>query len=551
MNISDDKIVEILVNGSYVSNDDIKKIRSKNKNTKSSLVEDLYNSNLLNKDLLGQAIAEYFNVPYSDLNSLVPEREQVLLIPEEIAKKYNVVFFRETPDQIIVSTDNPGATGLNEVLGKIFGLKKKIIISYSLEEDIFNTFVHYQKPLDTRFTELLNRDSSAAPQIVDEIFRDALIYRATDIHFEPSQEEVVIRFRVDGVLQEAGRLQKKFYGNIINRIKVLASLKIDEHYKSQDGAIRFKLDNRNVDLRISIVPTIEGEKIVIRVLAEYVKSYSLTDVGFSEIDKSIILNSINKPVGMIIIAGPTGSGKTTTLYSFLKTLNNPGINITTIEDPVEYRIPGVNQIQVDRINNVSFANGLRSVVRQDPDVILIGEIRDAETAELSVNAALTGHLLLSTFHANDAATVIPRMLDMGAEPFLLSSTMELIISQRLVRKICENCRYSKNITKTEFLKQVPGGKKYIGDKQKITLYSGNGCNVCNGTGYMGRTSVFEIIKITKEMKELILSNPSSGEIWKLAKKQGARTMFEEGIEKVMQGVTSIEELRRVAPPEDN
>jgi type II secretory ATPase GspE/PulE/Tfp pilus assembly ATPase PilB-like protein len=549
MNISDEKIAEILVKGSYLEKSDIdnayKNIGANNEN----LVSALLNLGLLNKDLLGQAIAEYFNVSYSDLNSFIPDRDQVLLIPEEIAKKFNVVIFREDKNEIIISTDNPSAKDLVEELKKIFG-NKEIKITYSLEEDILNTFVYYRKPLDTRFTDLLKKDSGAAPQIVEEIFRDALIYKATDIHFEPEIDEVVIRFRVDGLMYEAGRLQKKYYGNIINRIKVLSSLKIDEHYKPQDGAIRFKIDNRNIDLRISIIPTIEGEKIVIRVLAEYVKSFSLTDIGLSERDKNIVLKSINKPVGMIIIAGPTGSGKTTTLYSFLRTLNNPSVNITTIEDPVEYRISGINQIQVDRINEVTFANGLRSVVRQDPDIILVGEIRDKETAELSVNAALTGHLLLSTFHANDSATVIPRLIDMGAEPFLLASTIELVVSQRLVRKLCENCRHSETLTREKFIKQVKDGEKFIGPRKSINIYEGKGCPSCNGTGYKGRTSIYEIIQMTRELKELILNNPSSIEIWKTARAQGVRSMFEDGVEKVLQGVTSIEELKRVAPPDE-
>jgi type II secretory ATPase GspE/PulE/Tfp pilus assembly ATPase PilB-like protein len=549
MNISDEKIAEILMKGSYLEKSDIDSAYKKIGSNNASLIDVLLNLGLLNKDLLGQAIAEYFNVPYSDLNSFNPDRDQVLLIPEHIAKKFNVVIFKEEKSEIVISTDNPSAKGLTEELEKIFG-NKKIKITYSLEEDILNTFVYYRKPLETRFTDLLKKDSSAAPQIVEEIFRDALIYKATDIHFEPEIEEVVIRFRVDGILYEAGRLQKKYYGNIINRIKVLSSLKIDEHYKPQDGAIRFKIDNRNIDLRISIVPTIEGEKIVIRVLAEYVKSFSLTDIGLSERDKNIVLTSINKPVGMIIIAGPTGSGKTTTLYSFLRTLNNPSVNITTIEDPVEYRIPGINQIQVDRVNDVNFANGLRSVVRQDPDIILVGEIRDTETVELSVNAALTGHLLLSTFHANDSATVVPRLIDMGAEPFLLASTIELIVSQRLVRKLCENCRHSETLTRENFIKKVKDGEKFIGTRKNINIYEGKGCPACNGTGYKGRTSIYEIIQMTKELKELVLKNPSSIEIWKIAREQGVRSMFEDGVEKVLQGITSIEELKRVAPQDE-
>lgn len=547
MEIKDEKIIEILLNGSYVSKEDVDNLKVLKGQSK---VDALFESNLLNKDLLGQAVAEYFNIAYSDLNSYIPEKEQVLLIPEEVARKFNVVVFKTDEKEIIISSSNPEAEGLKEELAKIFP-NKKVRITFSCEEDIENTFVNYQKPLETRFSSILEKNSSAAPEIVEEIFRDALLYKATDIHFEPEQNKVTIRFRVDGILYEAGFLEKKYYENVINRIKILSSLKIDEHFKPQDGAIRLSIDGKSVDLRISIVPVIEGEKIVIRVLAEYVKSFSLSDVGLLENEKEKILKAINKPVGMIIISGPTGSGKTTTLYSFLRTLNNPSRNITTIEDPVEYRVPGINQIQVDRTNNVTFANGLRSVVRQDPDVILVGEIRDRETAELSVNAALTGHLLLSTFHANDSATVIPRLLDMGSEPFLLASTLELVVSQRLVRKLCENCRHSQSLTKKDFISKVPGGEKFIDSSNSINVYSAEGCPSCNHTGYRGRTSVFEIINITKEMRELILKNPSSGEVWGLAKKQGTKTMFEDGMEKVLKGVTSLDELKRVVSPEDN
>ena len=396
-----------------------------------------------------------------------------------------------------------------------------------MAEDIEESFVHYRKTLETRFGKIIQEEGKVIPQIIDEIIQDSLIFNASDIHFEPQSEEVLIRFRIDGVLQEVGRIPKNYYENMINRIKVQANLRTDEHFSSQDGAIHFEKGESVADIRVSIVPILDGEKVVMRILSKYVRGFNLSNLGLSAGNEKILTDAASKPFGMILVVGPTGSGKTTTLYSLIRILNKPQVNIATIEDPAEYKIKGINQIQVNKETNLTFSDGLRSIVRQDPDIILVGEIRDNETVEIAVNAALTGHLLLSTFHANDAATAIPRLLDMKVEPFLLASTMELIIAQRLVRRICENCRYSYT-------------------EKKQTFYKGKGCNVCNHTGYKGRIAIFEFIQITAEMQDLILKNPSSKEIWGIASKQGSKTLFEDGMEKVKSGITTIEELRRVA-----
>jgi type II secretory ATPase GspE/PulE/Tfp pilus assembly ATPase PilB-like protein len=296
---------------------------------------------------------------------------------------------------------------------------------------------------------------------------------------------------------------------------------------------------------------VEGEKVVLRVLGSYVQGLTFNDLGLTENNQALLRESVDKPFGMILVVGPTGSGKTTTLYSLLKLLNTPDTNITTIEDPVEYKVQGLNQIQVNIATGLTFARGLRSVVRQDPDIILVGEIRDLETAEISVNAALTGHLLLSTFHANDAATAVPRLLDMGIEPFLLSSTMNIIIAQRLVRKICDHCKVSVVKKPSDFdTPQLRGVMKYLPSKD-LTLYEGKKCEVCGFTGYKGRTSIYEVIKITPDLQELIVKRPSAAEIWTLARKGGAKSVFEDGLEKVLHGVTTIEELVRIAPPPDH
>lgn len=542
MNINDAKLKQVLLDENYVSEKDIKKAESYVKSNNSSIYEYLINEEILSKDLIGEALAESFDVKYADLNSNLPSRGQVLKIPEELAKKMRIILFNENENSVVFATDNPEQESLKQNLQKIFP-NKNIEFSFSLPDDIDFVLKYYQKSLEKRLFNLIqDKKNDAAPEIIDEIFSDAFSSQASDIHLEPQSKEIIIRFRIDGVLQEVGRLPRNVYENILNKIKVQSRLRIDEHSSTQDGSIRYEKGDRTIDLRTSIVPTVEGEKVVLRILTSYVKGISLGEIGLSQFNQAILRRAANKPFGMILTTGPTGSGKTTTLYSLIRVINHSDINITTIEDPVEYKVYGVNQIQVNPISNLTFAQGLKSIVRQDPDIILVGEIRDKETAEISVNAALTGHLLLSTFHANDAATAVPRLLDMGIEPFLLSSTLELIIAQRLVRRICEHCRFSYQINTKEI--GMPHAERSFG-KSKFTLYKGQGCDICNHTGYKGRTAIFELIEITPEIKNLILSKPSSQQIWTLAKKNGSKSLFEDGIEKVKNGITTIDELLRV------
>ncbi len=544
MKLNDEKIKKILLKENYITEEDIKEAEDFSKNHDISFVDYLFQKNLITKDLLGQAIAEFFNISYADLNSIPPKPEQVQKIPEDIARKYRVVIFSEEKNKIIVTTDTPNNKSILPELAKLFP-GKRIKIAYSLNEDIDAIFVHYHKPLKTRFSKIIKKGERVAPEFLEEIFEDAFIYHASDIHFEPKEDNILVRFRVDGVLHEAGRIPKKYYENILNRIKVQSGMRIDEHFTTQDGSLRYKKGNRIADLRTSIVPTIQGEKVVLRILSAYVQDFSLSSLGLTSEYQKILEEVALKPFGMILTTGPTGSGKTTTLYALLKLINSSDVNITTIEDPVEYKMTSINQIQVNPLTDLTFSKGLRSIVRQDPDIILVGEIRDRETAKIAVNAALTGHLLYSTFHSNNAATTIPRLLDMGIEPFLLASTLEAVVSQRLVRKICEHCRHS--VTKSsDFIKT----SSYFKDKS-VTLYEGKKCEECGHTGYKGRTAIFEFIKITPEMKKLILKSPSTEEIWKLARKEGSKSIFEDGIEKVKSGVTTIEELLRVASPPEN
>jgi type IV pilus assembly protein PilB len=538
---------KVLTEQNYITKEDAERADAFEKTGKGSFADYLLQEGIINKGTLGLAIAEYYGLAFTDLDVLSPSDKDLALIPETFAKEYRVVFIKEKDKQFVLATDTPERENLSAELKKIFG-KKKFVLTYAFSDGIDVFLSHYQKELNTRFFEIIKKEKRVAPEILEEIIKDALAYRASDIHFEPQGKETVIRFRIDGLLRLAGTVSREYYENILNRIKIQSNLRTDEHFAPQDGAIRFSVADIAVDLRVSVVPTIDGEKVVIRILAEYVRGLTFVDLGFSERHIAQIEAASKKPFGMILVSGPTGSGKTTTLYALVKKLNTPELNITTIEDPVEYRMVGTNQIQVNQKTNLTFAKGLRAVVRQDPNVILLGEIRDGETAETAVNAALTGHLLLSTFHANDAATSIPRLLEMGVEPFLLASTLELLIAQRLVRRICEACRYSY-VEKASALKtKYPFVKNYFPDAE-VTLYKGKGCEVCNHTGYKGRTSIVEMIQITGAIKELINKKPSSKEVWRVAKADGSRSLFEDGLEKVKTGITTVDEVLRVASPE--
>ncbi len=545
MRFNDEKVIQILVLGNYVTKEDALRSIQYGKARHTSSTDYLLTKHLITKDLIGQAIAEFLHVDYADLNSHQPQQDQVRKIPEEIARKYQVVIFEEENKKILFASSYPTQKGIKEALAQQFP-GKEIKVAYSLPEDIDQAFINYRKPLQTRFNEIIKSEHRIAPDIIEEIFTDALVSRASDIHFEPQEQEVMVRFRVDGVLNEAGRIPRKFYENVLNRIKVLGRMRIDEHMEAQDGSAHMKLKEQEVDIRVSILPTVDGEKIVIRILPKYVRGFELADIGLSNRDESVLQRAADKPFGMIIVTGPTGSGKTTTLYTLLKILNSLEVNITTIENPVEYRIPGVNHIQTNKDTNLSFAEGLRSILRQDPDIIMVGEIRDVETAQIGVNAALTGHLLLSTFHANDAQSAIPRLLNMDIEPFLLASTLELVIAQRLVRRICDSCRFSYAETKKNLSALIPKVERFF-PEERITLYRGKGCQTCGGSGYKGRVGIFELIPNSPELQDLILQTPSAKQVWELARTQGARSLFEDGMEKVRNGATTVEELLRVAP----
>lgn len=539
---------KILVEADYVSQGDwdVCEKRSLEKNI--SITDCLISSGVLSKDILGQATAEFFKLEYADLNTIKPGPELVTKIDKEFAMSKRIILFAEDDNRVYFATDRPFDSTIPYAIRDYLVDKrdfegKTIKVLYGLSEDIDELFGHYRQDVDKRISELADDDQSAS-KTIDIIVEEAITQRASDIHLEPQPKGVIVRYRVDGVLRDIARITHGDYEGIVNRLKILAKLRIDERLQAQDGSIQYDLGGKTTDLRISIVPILDGEKIVIRVLSKYIRNYNMNDLGLDELAINTLQKTSKRPFGMIIVSGPTGSGKTTTLYSILNFLNNPDINITTIEDPVEYKTERINQIQVNTSTGLTFAKGLRTIVRQDPDVILVGEIRDRETAEIAVNAALTGHLLLTTFHANDSSTTIPRLIDMGIDPFLLSSTISLIIAQRLARVICENCKVSYEVSKKELAEKYPQFAKHI-SKDNITLFEGQGCEKCKHTGYSGRIGLFEIIKISSALQPLINAKASAKEIWVQAQKDGALPMYDDGVKKVIAGLTTVEEIERV------
>jgi len=388
-------------------------------------------------------------------------------------------------------------------------------------------------------------------KIVDAVIEVAYQDRASDIHIEPEEANSLVRLRIDGVLQDVMRVPKKLHDRMITRIKVLSNLRTDEHLAAQDGKMRARLEEENLDIRVSIVPIADGEKAVLRLLSSRSRQYTLQDLGMSPADLDKLTRAFTKSYGAILSTGPTGSGKTTTIYAILKIINTREKNITTVEDPVEYRIKGANQIQVNTKTNLTFANGLRSILRQDPNVIFVGEIRDNETAGIAVNAALTGHLVLSTLHTNDAATAIPRLIDMKVEPFLVASTVTVILAQRLVRQICPGCKYALEVTADELAKSFPVDllKENLGSKAKYTIYKGKGCKQCRMSGYSGRVGLFEVLEVDKEIRKLITERNDADVIAKAAVKAGMKTIIADGFAKIAAGVTTVEEVVRVTKAE--
>ncbi len=393
--------------------------------------------------------------------------------------------------------------------------------------------------------EILSHPAISIIGLVDAIIEQASIRSASDIHIDPNRNELRMRLRIDGVLHEAYTLPKNIHSEIISRIKVLASMRTDEHQMTQDGRFRYQFGSgETLDIRVSIAPTYHGENLVLRLLSDKAAHYTLEMLGFSNADQAKILTAIKRPHGMILSTGPTGSGKTTTLYTLIKMLNSPEISIVTIEDPIEYAVDQIEQIQVNARAGLTFANGLRSILRQDPNIIMVGEIRDAETASIAVNTALTGHLLLSTLHTNDAATTLPRLLDMGIDAYLVASTINIAIGQRLVRQICTACK-KEMITNKAAKKTLATVPLSVPVKTGDVFYYGSGCEACGGSGYSGRLCISEVLVADQGIREAIMRKASAVDIRKLAIKNGMTTMLEDGFAKARLGNTTIEEILRV------
>lgn len=558
MPIDPKKLKELLIETELVDEktfDSVLKIAVKEKKP----VEDL----LVEKDVvsdqnLGRLIADSLGFRFINLRQVEINEKTLKTIPELVAKKQVVVVFKRDKDGIHLAMKDPTNVEVIASIEKKTG--EKVIPYYATKQDILGSLTLYTKGIKEEFGDVIASNiglvRKATPEevpvikIVDTILRYAYENHASDIHIEPREEKVVLRYRVDGVMHEIIDLPKNIHELIVSRIKIMSKLRTDEHRAAQDGKLQFKFEGQKVDVRVSILPIVYGENVVMRLLSEKARRFSLEDLGMGEADLKKVRSVMRNPWGMFLSTGPTGCGKTTTLYAMLKILNVPQVNIATIEDPVEYDIEGVNQIQVNPKTNLTFAKGLRSILRQDPDIIMVGEIRDEETAGIAVNAALTGHLVLSTLHTNDAATTLPRLIDMKVEPFLITSTVNASIGQRLIRRICTSCIQSHAITSKELdLVESQMGKdaieKYKLNKKGTMFYKGAGCPVCNHTGYKGRTGIFEVLVMDDTLREMIMKNANADQIRILAIKNGMTTMLDDGMNKVLNGLTTIDEILRV------
>lgn len=552
--ISDEELFHLLKDNQYLTEEQLSRARLSAQEQNISLTKSLLQLDLIDDENLGRLIADHLKVPFVSLTKVSIPAELLHIIPETVAEKQKAVVFEQTTDYLKLATCLPQNKNFFDLVAKKSGQPVKVY--FATIQDIEDSLTLYKKELQKRFDEMLQEQVKVAGQsiknelsvtrIVDLLLEYAFQNKASDIHIEPTEKETLVRFRIDGVLHDVLRFPFTLHDQVVTRIKVLAKLRTDEHLSAQDGKLQIKLNKEDLDVRVSVVPVVDGEKVVLRLLSSHNRQFSLADLGMNDKDLTKVTVGFSKPFGMVLSTGPTGSGKTTTMYAILKILNTREKNIATIEDPVEYEIEGINQIQVNEKTNLTFAAGLKSILRQDPDIIFVGEIRDQETASIAINSATTGHLVISTLHTNDAATTLPRLIDMGIEPFLVSSTVNVIIGQRLVRKICEKCKVSYIGKYADIIKQFDESliKKHLGSGAEIRLYKGKGCPVCHTTGYVGRIGVFEILNVTGTIQQLINQKADSDTITAQAVKEGMTTMMEDGLDKVQRGVTTLEEIMR-------
>lgn len=583
MKVENQQLKAFLLDAGLVSKDKLEQADQEAKKTKQKLDDVLVSSGSISREDLVKLEAYILGIPFVNLEKEKIDSNVLRIIPEPIAKSNNIVAFRKRGNDLEVAMLDPEDLRTIEFIKKTTPLR--VLPRLTTPESIKNVLRQYQETLEAEFGDIIKKEAGgirtiqekepgsadteekedlkkAAEElpivrIVDTLLKHAILQRASDIHIEPLEKEVTVRYRIDGVLRSAMTLPTIAASGIVARIKVLSNLKLDEHRLPQDGRFKIETDEYKYSVRVSILPIFDGEKIVMRLLSESSKAYTLEGLGLTGQALEIMEDNLRKPVGMILITGPTGSGKTTTLYAMLDILNTPNVNISTIEDPVEYRMPRINQTQVNAKIGLTFASGLRALVRQDPNIIMIGEIRDEETASLAINAALTGHLVLSTLHTTEAAGTIPRLIDMGAEPFLISSTANVILAQRLIRKLHqEKEKYNlkdaeiKNLDKycdTKRILALLKEEKIAKPKdtlKDIVFYRPKPSENCPD-GYHGRLGIYEVLPVTETIKELIVQRATSDQITAQAKKEGMRTMVEDGFVKAAQGITSIEEILRV------
>jgi len=545
MLITNEQLKALVIKDKLIDEKGFLEIEEEAKNAGNTVEETLVEKDIVSDENLGILISDFLKYPFIILSKITIPPEVFNIIPEKMARRKKVIPFAKDATGIKLAMTDPSNKELMQMISKKIGLP--VIAYLATDQDIVNTLRIYRKDLQNTFDQLIKTSEIPMSKIVDLLISYACQDKASDIHIEPEEKESLIRFRIDGILQDVLLLPKNLHDQIITRIKILSRLRTDEHLSPQDGKMRIALEEEEIDVRVSILPVTEGEKAVLRLLSSKFRKFSLVDLGMNEKDLKKVTDAYDKPYGMILSTGPTGSGKTTTIYAILKILNTREKNITTIEDPVEYRIKGVNQINVNTKTNLTFASGLRSILRQDPNIIFVGEIRDSETAGIAVNASLTGHLVLSTLHTNDAATALPRLTDMNIEPFLVASTVNVIIAQRLLRKICEICKTTRAITKEELLKNLPARivDNYVDKKNVVNIYQGAGCKICHLTGYSGRIGVFEVLEVTKAIRDLITKRADADVILQKAIEEGMTTMLDDGLEKVLKGLTTIEEVLRV------
>jgi type IV pilus assembly protein PilB len=600
MRVSDALVESLLKKSGLFSADQLKKLHEQAAAEKKTLQDLVVQSNKLSEADLTKLYAKEIDVPLAEFVPGNLQRDILTLIPEQVARQYAAVAFDVGEDGVIfVALEDPDDIQAINFLQKQLAKPIRVhiapasLIQSAIDRYSGNTTgaelakviaVEDKEPEEEAEEQDVTEDSPIA-QTVNLIIDYGIKNRASDVHIEPRENVVMVRYRVDGVLREANKLPRKVLSALVSRIKILANLKIDEHRAPQDGRFKISISNHVYALRVSTLPIVDGEKVVMRILDESSKAATLQELGYWGESLERVKQAIVQPHGMVLVTGPTGSGKSTSLFSVLSELNNSAVNISTVEDPVEYRIVGVNQTQVNPVAGMTFANGLRALLRQDPNIIMVGEIRDGETADLAVQAALTGHLVFSTLHTNDAATCLPRLLDMGVEPFLIASTVRVVIGQRLVRRLCPNCREEyapdKNIAarlKTSFNLGDAATFSRVHELEKQALESGigakdsgkrstaelstdtktilrlwkahaDGCEECNHTGYSGRMGVYEVLSNNLAVQKLIMASATSEELGAQAVTDGMVTMQLDGLIKALRGQTTLEEIMRVTTSE--